>query len=239
MAHRRRLPYAEADGRHPKRLAGDAASEIEVEDGLDSRYALRDGRFERITRTAAGVRFSILVLEREEAPDGSAVSTRFAVAHWDASSGWLVRTDAYEDRYVAEAGVLLPAARRAATATDDGLVVRELRLADHEVLAAPAGRARLRALRRIGLLAALLAALLAPPALAAPAAERTPLLPATVKDATGERITVTDTRRVVVLNGDIAEIVFALGQGNRVVGTDLSATFPAGGPCSASATSAP
>lgn len=34
-------------------------------------------------------------------------------------------------------------------------------------------------------------------------------------------------QRIVPLNGDIAEIVFALGLGGEVVGTDTSATFPA------------
>lgn len=36
-----------------------------------------------------------------------------------------------------------------------------------------------------------------------------------------------DTARVVILNGDLTEIAFALGQGDRVVATDSSATFPA------------
>ena len=87
----------------------------------------------------------------------------------------------------------------------------------------------MRALRRAGLAAALVVALLAPSALAAPAPapEPAPALPATVKDAAGQTVTVRDTKRIVVLNGDIAEIVYALGQGGRVVGTDLSATYPA------------
>src|SRR5688572_16934042 len=33
--------------------------------------------------------------------------------------------------------------------------------------------------------------------------------------------------RIVPLNGDVAEIVFALGLGPEVVGTDTSATYPA------------
>lgn len=34
------------------------------------------------------------------------------------------------------------------------------------------------------------------------------------------------TERIIPLDGDIAEIVFALGMGDRVVATDLSATYP-------------
>ncbi len=51
-------------------------------------------------------------------------------------------------------------------------------------------------------------------------------LPATVADANGEEVTVTDISRIVVLNGDIAEIIFALGLGDYVTAVDTSATHP-------------
>src|SRR5688572_21009948 len=54
-----------------------------------------------------------------------------------------------------------------------------------------------------------------------------PKLPATVTDKAGKAVTVADISRIVVLNGDIAEVVFALGLGAKVVATDTSATFPA------------
>lgn len=68
-----------------------------------------------------------------------------------------------------------------------------------------------------------------PQAPAAPAGGTvaTPRLPATVTDKAGKAVTVADISRIVVLNGDIAEIVFALGLGPKVVATDTSATFPA------------
>ncbi|MCB0881053.1 MAG: ABC transporter substrate-binding protein [Thermoleophilia bacterium] len=83
---------------------------------------------------------------------------------------------------------------------------------------------RLRTLLATGLA---LLALTASSAAAAPAPERSPVLPARVVDASGERITVRNASRIVVLNGDVAEVVFALGLGDRVVGTDISATYPA------------
>jgi iron complex transport system substrate-binding protein len=52
-----------------------------------------------------------------------------------------------------------------------------------------------------------------------------PVLPVTVDSADGRSVTVTDTSRIVVLQGNIAEVVFALGLGDRVVGRDISATF--------------
>lgn len=60
-----------------------------------------------------------------------------------------------------------------------------------------------------------------------PVGEKAPVLPARVKDADGRTVVVRDTRRIVVLNGDLAEVVYALGLGGRVVGTDQSATYPA------------
>ncbi|GIJ48961.1 ABC transporter substrate-binding protein [Virgisporangium aliadipatigenens] len=57
----------------------------------------------------------------------------------------------------------------------------------------------------------------------------TPALPVTVDSADGEKVTVTDVSRILPVNlyGSIAEIVFSLGLGDRVVGRDTSTTFPA------------
>ena len=54
----------------------------------------------------------------------------------------------------------------------------------------------------------------------------TPQLPVTVTDTNGDEVTVTDISRIVPLNGDLAEIVWALGLGDNVVGVDVSATYP-------------
>lgn len=53
-----------------------------------------------------------------------------------------------------------------------------------------------------------------------------PILPATVTDETGSTITVESIERIIPLDGDVAEVVFALGLGANVVATDLSATYP-------------
>ena len=56
--------------------------------------------------------------------------------------------------------------------------------------------------------------------------EAAPELPVTVSGADGEEVTVDDASRIVPANGDIAEVVFALGLGDSVVATDVSATYP-------------
>ncbi len=53
-----------------------------------------------------------------------------------------------------------------------------------------------------------------------------PQLPATVSDYEGNPVTITAVDRIVALNGDITEIVVALGLGPNLVGVDLSATYP-------------
>jgi iron complex transport system substrate-binding protein len=61
----------------------------------------------------------------------------------------------------------------------------------------------------------------APPASVAGASA----LPVTVPGVGGE-VTVESAARIIPVDGDLAEIVFALGLGDHVVATDLSATYP-------------
>jgi len=56
--------------------------------------------------------------------------------------------------------------------------------------------------------------------------EAEPILPVTLTDDTGTRVTITSVERIIPVDGDLAEIVFALGLGANVVATDLSATYP-------------
>jgi iron complex transport system substrate-binding protein len=60
------------------------------------------------------------------------------------------------------------------------------------------------------------------------AQDPTPTLPATVTDAQGTQVTVTDTSRILALDlyGSTSRIVFELGLGDAVVGRDVSSDFP-------------
>ncbi|MEM8904356.1 MAG: ABC transporter substrate-binding protein [Actinomycetota bacterium] len=66
-----------------------------------------------------------------------------------------------------------------------------------------------------------------PPSTSAPPTTEASVGPRTVVDARGEEVTVESVERIIPLDGDVAEVVFALGMGDRVVATDISATFPA------------
>ncbi len=54
-----------------------------------------------------------------------------------------------------------------------------------------------------------------------------PALPASIVDVYGNEVVVDDISRIVVMNGDITEVVYALGLGENVVAVDTSATYPA------------
>ncbi|MFD8085455.1 hemin ABC transporter substrate-binding protein [Kitasatospora sp. NPDC059722] len=55
--------------------------------------------------------------------------------------------------------------------------------------------------------------------------EPAPRLPAAVASADGRQVTVTSADRIIPLNGSLAELVFSLGLGPRVVARDVSTTF--------------
>ncbi|MGD9797271.1 MAG: hemin ABC transporter substrate-binding protein [Acidimicrobiia bacterium] len=65
-----------------------------------------------------------------------------------------------------------------------------------------------------------------PPAAVTAEPEATPDLPARHRNPDGSDVVVDDVSRIVVLNGDIAEVVYALELGDEVVATDSSATYP-------------
>lgn len=57
--------------------------------------------------------------------------------------------------------------------------------------------------------------------------ERAPVMPTTGAGLDGDRVAVRSVERIVSLNGDLTEVIYALGLGDRIVGADTSATFPA------------
>jgi hypothetical protein len=139
--HRFHRSYEDADGRNDKTLEDDDGNPlgrlVSIADRMDSSYRVGGGRINEINRTHGGSRFTIVIQERAEAPDGRAVSTAFTVSHWDAATARLLRADAYTDAFADLGGLLLPSRRRVATASDAGLTVREVELTAHELLDAP------------------------------------------------------------------------------------------------------
>jgi iron complex transport system substrate-binding protein len=53
-----------------------------------------------------------------------------------------------------------------------------------------------------------------------------PVQSAQVVDAMGQQVAVTDTSRIVTVGGELTEIVYALGAGERLAGADTTSTWP-------------
>lgn len=64
------------------------------------------------------------------------------------------------------------------------------------------------------------------PTASAPPTTAASAWPLVITDETGEEITIESVERIIPLDGTVAEVVFALGMGDNVVATDLSATWP-------------
>jgi iron complex transport system substrate-binding protein len=75
--------------------------------------------------------------------------------------------------------------------------------------------------RRVVLIAHVFALAIA--ALTAPAA----IADVTVTDAGGRKVAVADTSRIVSVGGDVTEILYALGAGDKIVALDSTSQFPA------------
>ena len=66
----------------------------------------------------------------------------------------------------------------------------------------------------------------ADPTASAPPTTAASAWPLVITDETGAEITIESVERIIPLDGTVAEVVFALGMGDNVVATDLSATWP-------------
>jgi hypothetical protein len=135
VAHRLGRPYAEGDGRHPKRVVDDAhplGVLVELDDGMASSYRVADEQITVVTRQPGPRRFSIAVQERSQARGGVFLPKEFAVFTW-APDGALEVSEAYSDEYVEVDSLLLPSSRRVIRADRDGVTARQLTLADHLV----------------------------------------------------------------------------------------------------------
>jgi Protein of unknown function (DUF3386) len=138
IGHRQASTYESRDGRHAKRIGEESSHPlgvlVEVGDEYDSSYRVADDELAAVTRTFGGRRFTIVVHDRAAMPDGTGLPTAFTVFYWDAESGDLAATEAYRDAAAEVGGVFLPGSRSIVRGDGDGLSVRRLVLAGHELL---------------------------------------------------------------------------------------------------------
>ena len=136
VGHRWPTPYEESDGRWTLTIEPEEDHPLGAlvrvhDDPFGSSYRVREGRIAQVTRQMGPRRFSIIPHDHVITADGRTLPSHFSVLFWDSEQGRLIRSDAYQDRYVAVDGVYLPAGRRVVSAEDGGITVRELKLSDH------------------------------------------------------------------------------------------------------------
>jgi len=136
VGHRQASTYESGDGRHAKRVGenGGMGTHVELEDGYDSAYTIDDAELTTVTRTIGERRFTIVVHERAELPDGRTLPTSFSVFYWGAGTGDLSASEAYRDAAVEVDGVFLPGTRTIVRGDDEGLSLRSLTLSGHVLL---------------------------------------------------------------------------------------------------------
>ena len=76
---------------------------------------------------------TITVLENEKTPEGKYLPRFYNVQYWNAADGRLIRTEAFENRWVRQGAVDLPALNNVITSSESGLSVRGFRLTKHEL----------------------------------------------------------------------------------------------------------
>ena len=141
--HRWPVDYAQSDGRWTLSIEGDQHSPLGRlitvhDDPFHSSYRVRDSRLFQVTRQMGATRFTISNFHFTTSADGRVLPTAFVVNYWNAEDGRLTRSDAYTDRYEMIDGVLTPSYRHVLSATDDGLIAREVMLSNITLLDMPA-----------------------------------------------------------------------------------------------------
>jgi hypothetical protein len=138
VGHRQASAYERGDGRHTKRVADEAGHPlgvlVELGDEYASSYRVSGDELAAVTRTMGDRRFTIVVHERAEMGDGTALPTAFTVFYWDVETGALSASEAYRDTAVDVDGVFLPQSRVVVRGDAEGLAVRSLHLAGHALL---------------------------------------------------------------------------------------------------------
>jgi uncharacterized GH25 family protein len=146
IGHRRGGDFNDGDGRYALSLGKGAPNSfgtlIELNDGMKSSYRVKDRTVTEVTRTAGGTRFTISVLETQEADAGKYLANHFMVSYRDEKTGALQMIEGYRDTYAKVDGVWLPLARIVVTSgavdptAEPVVTMQSIRLSDIQLLPA-------------------------------------------------------------------------------------------------------
>lgn len=125
LSHRRGGDFAKRDGANPITFGEDDKSPIGrlviLNDSLKSSYRVRDNKVVDVTRTIAGERFTISVLETTSVENNKYLPRHFTVTYFDAKTGALKRTESFSDKHTKITDIWIPTERRVIRA-DNGVI---------------------------------------------------------------------------------------------------------------------
>jgi hypothetical protein len=98
-----------------------------------SSYRIRDGQINVVNRHLGKENVTITALENDRNAEGRLLPRGYAVQHWEAGTGRLLKTETVQDRWQRVGSWDLPAAHTVTTATDAGLSMRAFTLSKHEL----------------------------------------------------------------------------------------------------------
>jgi hypothetical protein len=143
LAHRRGGDFSQGDGRYPITFGGDDHSPlgrlVQLNDGLQSSYRVRDQQIVEVNRKAGDERFTITVLETTPVEAGKYLPRHFSVTYFDAETGAIRRVQQFTDRYARTGSAWYPTARRVITAEKGAFTTRLIELRDVRLLPTPGG----------------------------------------------------------------------------------------------------
>jgi hypothetical protein len=137
IGHRRGGSFATGDGKNPLTL-GDTngfGQLVELHDRFNSSYRVQDGKVTEVTREMGDSRFTISVVQTQEADPGKYISNHFTVAYRSKATGDLQKVDAFHDDYANWNQVWVPASRTVLTIGKETTPrVRTLSFSDYKAI---------------------------------------------------------------------------------------------------------
>jgi hypothetical protein len=141
LSHRRGGDFAKRDGANPITFGDDDKSPIGrlviLNDALKSSYRVRDSKVVDVTRTIAGERFTISVLETTPVENGKYLPRHFTVTYFDAKTGTLKRSESFSDAHSKVDGVWFPTQRRVIRADNGVITARVIEIRNPQIKTTP------------------------------------------------------------------------------------------------------
>jgi len=135
--HRASRPFEESDGKYSITFA----KELDIHplgqqicihgDGMNSRYRIKEGRIQQVSRSMGKMRFTINIIEAMTTKDNKFLTTQYVVYYFS-PEGQINQVESFTDTPFEQNGVYLPGARRIISVEAGEVIVRVLEFKNHQ-----------------------------------------------------------------------------------------------------------